>query len=168
MDLSASSSGVNGPQQLRMAFPRGHGGGAPAARRRAASWGRWVVRHARSWLRPGQRGKIDRLNPSPDHRGGTMSTEPFETDVPAGHRDRREHGGASARANDDELALRTERERVEAGLEPYDAADVPPATDVDPEVDLDIEGVAARQEAAGETAPLTKDNPFPPTRYAEE
>ncbi len=104
-----------------------------------------------------------------------MSTEPFETDVPAGHRDRREHGGASARANDDELALRTERERVEAGLEPYDAADVPPATDVDPEVDLstsevyqDIEGVAARQEAAGETAPLTKDNPFPPTRYAEE
>src|SRR4051794_4100776 len=104
-----------------------------------------------------------------------MSSEPFETDVPVGHRDRREHGGASDRPDDDELALRTERERVEAGLEPYDSADVPPATDVEPEVDpstsqvvQEIEGIAARQEAEGETAPLTVDNPYPPTRYAEE
>ena len=104
-----------------------------------------------------------------------MTTDPFETDVPVGHRDRREHGGASARPDDDELALRTERERVEAGLEPYDPADVPPATDVDPQVDLstsevveEIEAVAARQEAEGETAPLTEDRPFPPSHYAEE
>ena len=104
-----------------------------------------------------------------------MSTEPFESDVPAGHRDRREHGGSSARPNDDELERRTERERVEAGVEPYDAADVPPATDVAPQSDIStsdefegIESVAARQEDEGETAPLTKDNPFPPTRYAEE
>ena len=104
-----------------------------------------------------------------------MSTEPFETDVPGGRRDRREHGGAPARPDDDELALRTERERVEAGLQPYDSADVPPATDVEPEVDVstsevyqEIEGIALRQEAEGETAPLTRDHPFPPTRYAEE
>jgi len=104
-----------------------------------------------------------------------MSSEPFETDVPLGHRDRREHGGASARPDDDELALRVERERVEAGLQPYDEADVPPATDVEPEQDLatseiveEIEAIAARQEAEGETAHLTEEHPFPPTRYAEE
>ena len=27
--------------------------------------------------------------------------------------------------------------------------------------------VAARQEDEGETEPLTEENPFPPTRYAE-
>jgi len=104
-----------------------------------------------------------------------MSSEPFETDVPVGHRDRREHGGASDRPDDDELALRTDRERVEAGLEPYDSADVPPATDVEPQVDVstsevvqEIEAVAARQEAEEETAPLTKDHPFPPSHYPEE
>jgi hypothetical protein len=104
-----------------------------------------------------------------------MSTEPFESDVPAPHRDRHEHGGSSARPNDDELQLRTERERVEAGLDPYDSDDVPPAADAtvpfDPSADpirQDIEGVTARQEAEGETTPLSEDNPFPPTRYAEE
>ena len=101
-------------------------------------------------------------------------SEPFESDVPAPHRDRREHGGAADRPNDDELELRTERDRVEAGVEPYDSADVPPAADAtlpydrtkDP-VYQDIEGVAARQEDEGETTPLSEDNPFPPTRYAE-
>ncbi len=29
-------------------------------------------------------------------------------------------------------------------------------------------GIAARQEDEGETAPLTEEHPFPPTRYAEE
>ena len=101
-------------------------------------------------------------------------SEPFESDVPAPHRDRREHGGAPARPDDDELELRTERERVEAGIEPYDSADVPPAADAALPYDIredpvyqDIEGIAARQEDEGETAPLGKDNPFPPTRYAE-
>ncbi len=104
-----------------------------------------------------------------------MSSEPFETEVPVGHRDRREHGGASRHPDDDALELRTERECVEAGLEPYDSADVPDATDVTPAFDITttadyegIESVAARQEDEGETAPLTRDHPFPPTRYAEE
>jgi len=101
-------------------------------------------------------------------------SEPFESDVPAPHRDRREHGGSPARPDDDELELRTERERVEAGVEPYDSADVPPATDAALPYDItqdpvyqDIEGIAARQEDEGETVPLSEDNPFPPTRYAE-
>jgi len=104
-----------------------------------------------------------------------MSTEPFESDVPAPHRDRHEHGGGFDRPNDDELALRTDRERVEAGLEAYDDDDVPPAADAtvpyDREADpiyQDIESVTARQEAEGETTPLSEDNPFPPTRYAEQ
>jgi hypothetical protein len=99
----------------------------------------------------------------------------FDSDIPVPHRDRHEHGGSAARPNDDELALRTERERVEAGVEPYDSEDVPPATDAPAPLDIteteayqDIEGVAARQEAEGETTPLSEDNPFPPTRYAEE
>jgi hypothetical protein len=103
-----------------------------------------------------------------------MSTEPFESDVPSQPRDRHEHGGASMRPNDDELALRTERERVEAGLEPYDSQDVPPAADAavpydpaDDETYQEIAGVGARQEDEGETTPLSEDNPFPPTRYAE-
>jgi hypothetical protein len=103
-----------------------------------------------------------------------MSTEPFETDVPVPPRDRHEHGGASDRPNDDELALRTERERVEAGISPYDSDDVPAAADAtvpfdpasDP-VEQDIESVTVRQEAEGENVPLSEDNPFPPTRYAE-
>jgi hypothetical protein len=102
-------------------------------------------------------------------------SEPFESDVPTQPRDRREHGGASARPNDDELALRTERERVEAGLEPYDSDDVPPAADATVPYDVtqddtiqEIEGIGARQEDEGETVPLSEDNPFPPTRYAEQ
>jgi hypothetical protein len=104
-----------------------------------------------------------------------MSTEPFESDVPGQPRDRREHGGASMRPNDDELALRTERDRVEAGLQPYDSEDVPPAADAtlpyDPDFDAagqDIESVTSRQEAEGENAPISEDNPFPPTRYTEQ
>lgn len=91
------------------------------------------------------------------------------------HRDRREHGGASARPDDEELARRTERERVEAGLDPYDPDDVPPATDAPPEPDptqsevyQEIVGIAARQEDEGETTPLSPEHPFPPTRYEEE
>jgi hypothetical protein len=104
-----------------------------------------------------------------------MTTEPFDSDVPAPRRDRREHGGASEHQDDDALALRTERERVEAGLAAYAPEDVPPATDTPPVVDpadsavvQEIEGVALRQEDEGETAAITKDHPFPPTRYAEE
>ena len=45
------------------------------------------------------------------------------------HRDRRDHGGAPARPDDDELAERTEDERVEIGLDDYNPDEVPPATD---------------------------------------
>jgi hypothetical protein len=43
--------------------------------------------------------------------------------------DRREHGKASPRPDDDELARRAEHERVEVGIDDYDPDDVPPATD---------------------------------------
>jgi hypothetical protein len=102
-------------------------------------------------------------------------SEPFESDIPVPHRDRHEHGGMSAHPNDEELALRTERERVEAGLEPYDPEDVPPAADatvpVDPTEDdtfQEIRGMVNRQEFEGEVAPITEEHPFPPTRYEEE
>lgn len=99
-----------------------------------------------------------------------MSTEPFRSDVPTQPRDRREHGGAPMHPNDEELALRTERERVEAGLQPYESEDVPPAADAvlpfDDETETgtatDVEDAAARQRG------IDEDNPFPPTRYAEQ
>lgn len=55
----------------------------------------------------------------------------FPEDEPAAafHRDRREHGGASQRLSDDQLAELTEEERVEAGIEDYDPDEVPPATE---------------------------------------
>jgi hypothetical protein len=42
-------------------------------------------------------------------------------------RDRHEHAKTPPRLNDDELARRTEHERVEAGIEDYDPDSVPPA-----------------------------------------
>jgi hypothetical protein len=42
--------------------------------------------------------------------------------------DRHEHGKMPAHPNDDELARRTEQERVELGIDDYDPDDVPPAT----------------------------------------
>jgi hypothetical protein len=44
-------------------------------------------------------------------------------------RDRQEHAKAPAKPNDDELAHRTEQERIAAGLEDYDPDEVPPATE---------------------------------------
>ena len=44
-------------------------------------------------------------------------------------RDRQEHGKMPSRLNDDELAHRTEQERVAAGLDDYDPDTVPPAED---------------------------------------
>lgn len=41
--------------------------------------------------------------------------------------DRREHGKMPPHPNDDELARRTEQERVELGIDDYDPDDVPPA-----------------------------------------
>ncbi|MCY1140524.1 hypothetical protein OWR29_21210 [Actinoplanes sp. Pm04-4] len=103
-----------------------------------------------------------------------MASENFNTEAAEGHRDRRFHGGTPAHLDDDELARRTAEERADAGVTDYNPDDVPPATDdpvpFDPAADndeQDIESVTARQESEGETTPLTPDNPFPPTRYAE-
>jgi hypothetical protein len=100
-----------------------------------------------------------------------MSEEPFETaeDV---HRDRREHGGLPLRPDEDELARRTEQERVDAGVDDYDPDDVPPATDVEA-VDDPLDTEAYREEQAeikrqteeSELYPLTDRHPFPPSHY---
>jgi hypothetical protein len=88
------------------------------------------------------------------------------------HRDRREHGGSNPRPDDDALARRTEAERVEAGLDPYDPDDIPAATDSPPQADpgaddtyRDEVAEVDRQTSTGELRPLTDDNPFPPTSY---
>ena len=89
-----------------------------------------------------------------------------------GIRDRREHGGAPMRHDDEGLARRTERERVDAGIEDYDVDDVPPATDAQPPSDpTDTESYreelaeVRRETEEGELYPLTEEHPFPPTRY---
>lgn len=100
---------------------------------------------------------------------------------PEFHRDRREHGGAAQRLDDDKLAEITEDERVEAGLDDFNPDEVPPATDPPPpgvrEPRSDVRQSAGyqderaevrREEDAGELHELTPDNPFPPTRYDDE
>lgn len=90
-------------------------------------------------------------------------------------RDRREHGGAPDRLDDDQLARLTEEERVEAGVDDYDPDDVPPATD-EPPVPQDVtetdqyreERAEARREAElGELHGLDERHPFPPSHYED-
>jgi hypothetical protein len=96
-------------------------------------------------------------------------------------RDRRDHGGAPQRLDDDKLAEITEDERVEAGLDDYNPDEVPPATDpLPPGVPAPRQEVrqgteyreeqaeVRREERAGELRDLSADNPFPPTRYEED
>lgn len=98
------------------------------------------------------------------------------------NRDRREHGGAPQRLDDDTLAEMAEDERVDAGLDDYNPDEVPPATDPPPaeapeaadrrpdvrqgaeyrEEQAEIE----REEEEGELRRgPTPEDPFPPTRY---
>lgn len=63
------------------------------------------------------------------HRNDAELPDLTEDEPAAFHRERREHGGASQRLSDDQLAELTEEERVDAGLEDYDPDDVPPATE---------------------------------------
>ncbi|MGW7680131.1 hypothetical protein ACWGID_05285 [Kribbella sp. NPDC054772] len=100
-----------------------------------------------------------------------MTDEPFETSEDV-HRDRREHGGAPTSPNDDELARRTEQERVEAGIDAYDPDDVPPATDDPVPTDVrdteeyqEAEAELRHEESEGEIYPLTDRHPFPPSHY---
>ncbi len=89
------------------------------------------------------------------------------------HRDRREHGGASQRPDDDRLARLTEEERVAAGLDAYDPDEVPPATDTPPQpenitLNEDWQEERAefrREEDKGELGHINEHHPFPPTRY---
>jgi hypothetical protein len=100
-----------------------------------------------------------------------MTEEPFETSENA-RRHRREHGGAPMRPDDDELARRTEQERVDAGVDDYDPDEVPPATDEPVPTDLteseeyqEAQAETRREEEEGEIYPLTERHPFPPSHY---
>jgi hypothetical protein len=91
------------------------------------------------------------------------------------HRDRREHGGASQRLDDDQLAELAEEERVEAGLDDFDPDEVPPATDTPPlpedirqtEIYQEERAELQRQIDDGEFRVPSERNPFPPTRYKD-
>jgi hypothetical protein len=105
--------------------------------------------------------------------GGDMSQQDRDEPAEQFRRDRREHGGAPQHLDDDKLARLTEEERVEAGLDPYDPDEVPPATDTPP-LSRDIRQDAAYQEeraeverelGKGELRPVDEQHPFPPTRY---
>ena len=107
---------------------------------------------------------------------GPSSELPDEPEEPDEfHRDRREHGGAPQRLNEDQLDRLTEEERVDAGLDDYDPDEVPPATDTppdpeDPRLDEVYEEERAelfREIDKGEFREPTKENPFPPTRYED-
>ncbi|MGI5347553.1 hypothetical protein ACQEU8_05090 [Streptomyces sp. CA-250714] len=52
-----------------------------------------------------------------------------EPDQIRGPEERRIHGGMPEKPDDEELARRTEQERVDAGVDDYDPEDVPPATE---------------------------------------
>jgi len=112
----------------------------------------------------------ERHNEAPDDLADDLPVEAPE--LPAAfHRDRREHGGAPQRLNDDQLAELTEEERVAAGLDDYDPDEVPDATD---DSDDDIrdapeyqaeEAEVRRQAAEGELGGHAERGAFPPTRY---
>jgi hypothetical protein len=100
---------------------------------------------------------------------------------PQFNRDRREHGGAPQRLDDDKLAEITEDERVDAGLDDFNPDEVPAATDPlpagVPNPDADIrqstewqeeKAELRRQEETGELRDVGPNNPFPPTRYKNE
>jgi hypothetical protein len=89
-----------------------------------------------------------------------------------GVRDRREHGGAPMRHDDDALARRAERERVDAGVDDYDPDDVPAATDdgvpydpTDDDTSNEARAEVSREAEEGELHPIDEEHPFPPTRY---
>ena len=89
------------------------------------------------------------------------------------HRDRRQHGGASARLDDDKLARLTEEERVEAGLDAYDPDEVPAAEDGEPVTDIrqsdvyEEERAEIRHELDHDELAVEGEEKrsFPPTRY---
>jgi hypothetical protein len=96
-------------------------------------------------------------------------------DDEAFRRDRSQHGGAPEHLNDNRLAHGAEDERVEAGIDPYNPDDVPPATDTPP-LDTDIRDTEEyeeeraeikREEDKDELLIKGEREQFPPTRYEE-
>ena len=88
--------------------------------------------------------------------------------------DRREHAKAPEHLDDDRLARLAEEERVEAGLDPYDPDEVPPATDAPTPPDItetetyQQERAELRRRAAqGELITDGDMDEFPPTRYED-
>jgi hypothetical protein len=102
-----------------------------------------------------------------------MSQQDWDEPAEEFRRDRREHGGIPQHPDDDKLARLTEEERVEAGLDPYDPDEVPPATDTPPlpedirqtEVYQEERAEIERELEKGELHPIDEEHPFPPTRY---
>jgi hypothetical protein len=102
--------------------------------------------------------------------------DPGQDEFPAEfHRNRREHGGASQRLSDDQLAELTEEERVAAGIDDFDPDEVPPATDTPPDPEDPRQDEVYEEERAelfreidkGEFRQPSKEDPFPPTRYED-
>ncbi|MEU6444612.1 DEAD/DEAH box helicase [Streptomyces sp. NPDC047046] len=85
--------------------------------------------------------------------------------------------GMPRRPDDERLAARTEEERVRAGLDPYDPAEVPPATDTSPpkrvtesrqyqDEKTEIDREVRRGEARPDQLEARKErDPYPPTHY---
>ena len=97
-----------------------------------------------------------------------MTQEPFDPTEDA-RRDRREHGGApSVHPDEDDLARRTEEERVEAGVDDYDPDEVPPATDDPVPTDLtetedyaEEQAEIKRQTGGKRALPADREAPLP-------
>lgn len=112
----------------------------------------------------------DDLSNGEEVRDDVMSA-PEGPDV---RRDRREHGGAPERLDDDALAERTEDERVDAGLDAYNPDEVPAASDDPVPVDIteteqyqDEKREINREVDAGLLASGSERPDFPPTRYPD-
>jgi hypothetical protein len=90
--------------------------------------------------------------------------------------------GMPRRPDDERLAARTEEERVRAGLDAYDPAEVPPATDTSPparvtessryregkrEIDREVREGEIRPDGLESRRERTEDTPYPPTRYED-
>jgi hypothetical protein len=103
-----------------------------------------------------------------------MTEQPLQEPDAQFRRDRREHGGAPERLDDDQLARLTEEERVAAGLEDYDPDAVPAATDAPAAADVtqtaeyrEEKEELQREISEGELHPGEAPEPYPSTRYNE-
>ncbi|HVT70684.1 MAG TPA: hypothetical protein VHF26_23255 [Trebonia sp.] len=103
---------------------------------------------------------------------GTQGQDDFPAEF---RRDRREHGKAPQRLDEDQLAELAEEERVDAGVDDYDPGEVPPASDAPPaggdirhsEEYQEERAEMRRQVNDGELREPSDRDPFPPTRYEE-